>query len=161
MKVTDIMTRKVLSVDSASDGYEAAKLMFGDRGGCVLVENNDTVIGIITCRDFIEGILEWRTAPSEMRVRQMMSSPVHMIDSEATVEKAAALMSSKRIRRLPVLKDEKIIGMVLAGDLAKLVVAENSEEVTKKGRVSEHLDITLPISLIPSETQNVEMESAQ
>ena len=122
--------------------------MFGEQGGYVLVENN-VVVGIITCKDFIKGILKWRTAPSEMRVRHMMSSPVYMIDSEPTLEKAAALMSSKKIRRLPVLKGEKIIGIVHTRDINNLIAFENHEEVTEEGRVSEDLDVIIPIPSIP------------
>ncbi len=128
MKVTDIMRRKVLSVDSASDGYEAGKLIHGEEEGYVLVENNDTVIGIITRRDFINAILKWNTAPSEIRVRHIMSSPVHMIDSEATVEEAKAFMFSKKIMSIPVLKEEKIIGIVLAQDLANVAGSKNNPE---------------------------------
>ena len=141
MKVTDIMRRKVLSVDSASDSYEAGKLML-EGGGCVLVENNDTVIGIITLRDFVKGSLEYNTNPSEIRVRHIMSTEVHMIDSDATLEKAADLMSSKEIGRLPVLKEDKIIGMIYARDIARL-------EIAKKIRDSEHRNVTMPPSQIP------------
>ncbi len=135
------MRTKVLSVDSASDGYEVGKLILEDQGGYVLVENNRTVIGIVTCRHFVEEILKWKAAPSDMRVRHIMSSPVHMINSEATVEAAAALMSSKKIRRLPVLKEEKIIGMVLGGDIDKVVSSKNSEEHVEKRKVPEDLDL--------------------
>ena len=140
-KVTDIMRRKVISVDSASDGYEVGKLILEDEGGYVLVENNDTVIGIVTCRHFVKEILKWKAAPSDMRVRHIMSSPVHMINSEATIEEAAALMSSKKIKRLPVLKEEKIIGIVLAGDIAKVVASKNPEELVARRKVPEDLDI--------------------
>ena len=134
----------MLSVDSAADGYEAGKLILQEQGGYVLVENNETVIGIITCRHFVEEILKWKAAPSDMRVRHIMSTPVHMIDSEATVEEAAALMSSKKIRRLPVLKEEKIIGIVLAGDIAKVIASKNPEDVVEKRKVPEDLDL-IPI----------------
>ena len=139
------MRRRVVSVDSASDGYEAGKLILEDEGEYVLVENNDTVIGIITLRHFVEEILKWKAAPSDMRVRHIMSTPVHMIDSDATVEKAAVLMSSKKIRRLPVLKEEKIIGIVLASDIdkLKLVASKNREEIAEKGGVSENLDVAI------------------
>lgn len=76
-----------------------------------------------------------------MRVRHIMSSPVHMIDSEATVEKAAALMSSKKIRRLPVLKEDRVIGIVLAGDIAKVVASKYPEELVEKGC---YLDLMMP-----------------
>ncbi len=149
LKVTDIMRRKVLSVDSASDGYEAGKLMYDEEGGYVLVENNRTVIGISTWRDFVKEILRLQAPPSEIRVRHMMSSPVHMIDSEETVENAAALMSSEKVRRLPVLDDDKIIGIVFARDLAKLVESKNSKEIAEKGGVSEDLEVIMPLSQIP------------
>lgn len=143
MKVTDIMRRKVISVDSASDGYEAGKLILEEQGGYVLVENNDTVIGIITLSDFVREILRLKAPPSEIRVRHMMSTPVHMIDSEETVENAAALMESKQVRRLPVLKEEKIIGIVLASDIAKLVASKNREEISEKGGVSEDIGVAI------------------
>ena len=84
------MRRKVLSVDSAADGYEAGKLILQEQGGYVLVENNDTVIGIITCRHFVEEILKWKAAPSDMRVRHIMSTPVHMIESAKNLGRSAA-----------------------------------------------------------------------
>lgn len=150
LKVTEIMRRKVLSVDSASDGYEAGKLMYDEEGECVLVENNKTVIGIITWRDFIKEILTSKAPPSETRVRHMMSSPVHMIDSEETVENAAALMSSKRVRRLPVLQDENIIGIVFDRDVAKVSPSRwMPREIAEKGRISEDLDVMSPLSEIP------------
>ena len=132
------MRRKVLSIDSAADSYEAGRVMLDEQGGYVLVENNDTVIGIITWRDFVEGILEWKTAPSEIKVRHIMSSPVHMIDPERTIGEAVALMSEKRIRRLPVLSDEKIIGIVFATDIAKIFDSGEPGQVTD--------DVLIPIS---------------
>lgn len=133
------MRRKVLSVDSASDAHEAGRVMFDENTGYVLVENNKTVIGIITWRDFIEGILKWKAPPSEIKVRHIMSSPVHMINPERSVEEAVTLMSDKRIRRLPVLNEEKIIGIVFASDIAKVL----GEAKTAVGITD---DMTVPIS---------------
>ena len=124
------MRRKVLSIDSASDAYEAGKVMLDEQGGYVLVENNHTVDGIITWRDFVEGILKWRAAPSEINVRHIMSSPVHMIESERTLEEAVTLMSEKGIRRLPVLDDEKIIGIVFSSDAAKLLANGEIQQIS-------------------------------
>ena len=123
------MRRKVLSIDSASDAYEAGKVMLDEQGGYVLVENNDTVTGIITWRDFVEGIVKRRAPPSEINVRHIMSSPVHMIEPERTLEEAVTLMSEKGIRRLPVLNDEKIIGIVFSSD-ARLLVNGKIQEIS-------------------------------
>ena len=149
LKVTDIMRRKVLAVDSASDAYEAGKLILEEQGGYVLVENNRTVIGIITWRNYVEGILKWRITPSEIRVRHIMSSPVHMIDSEATVENIVALMSSEKISRVPVLEEEKIIGIVFARDIARLVVSRRNPEEIEKGGGAENLSDIMPLLGIP------------
>ena len=124
------MRRKVLSIDSASDAYEAGKVMLDEQGGYVLVENNHTVTGIITWRDFVEGILKWRAAPSEINVRHIMSSPVHMIEPERTLEEAVTLMSEKGIRRLPVLNDEKIIGIVFSSDMARFFVNGKIQQIS-------------------------------
>ncbi len=123
------MSKVVLSVDSASDSYEAGKVMLNEQGGYVLVENNDTVIGIITLRDFVGGILEWKAAPADIKVRHIMSSPVLMIDPESSIKEAAALMSEKKVRQLPVLHDEKIIGIVFSSDLAKLLGRVSQESL--------------------------------
>lgn len=124
------MKRKVLSIDSASDAYEAGKVMLDEQGGYVLVENNHTVVGIITWRDFVEGIMKWRAAPSEINVRHIMSSPVQMIEPERTLEEALTLMSKKGIRRLPVLNDEKIIGIVFSSDLARLLANDEIQQIS-------------------------------
>ena len=139
----------MLSVDSASDAYEAGQLILQERGGYVLVENNNTVIGIITWRDFVEGILRWRTTPSEISVRNMMSSPVQMIDLGETVENAVALMSSEKITRVPVLQEEKVIGIVFARDIAKLVASKLNPEEDEQGRGAEDLSVIMPLLGIP------------
>lgn len=136
------MSRKVFSIDSASDAHDAGKLILEGYGGYVLVENNNTVIGIITCRDFVKGIIKWQAAPSEIKVRDMMSTPVHMIHPDATVEEALTLMSRMRIRRLPVLSEENIIGIMVAPDKAKLAASMNPAEISHP-KIVENLDVIM------------------
>ena len=115
------MDNKILTIDSATTAYDAAKIMNDYDTGYVLVQNNKTVIGIITERDFMRVITKERAAPQDVTVYQMMSKPVKTIQGEASVTEAAVVMLENRIRRLPVTDGDKFVGIVTYLDINRLV----------------------------------------
>lgn len=124
MKVNDYMGGAI-SVDSASTAVEASQMMMKHYRSSVLVENNRTVIGIITRSDFMRVVTKERVSPTEIKVYQMMSSPLITIDSNSTVSEAARIMCEKKIQNLPVLDSERYVGILSAPDIIRATVGAN------------------------------------
>lgn len=120
MKVMEIM-RPIISIDSAATAYDASQLMVKYYSGCILVENNKTVIGIITESDFMRVITNERVSPVDIKVYQMMSKPLKTIDPNTTIEEAAQVMRTEKIRRLPILEGDHFIGIIDASDLLEIM----------------------------------------
>jgi len=118
IKVKDLMTKNVITIDVNKTVIEAAALMSqNDVGDLVIMENN-TPVGIITERDFVRRVLaEGKSA--DTRVSKVMSTPLRVIDPEAPIKEAARRMVNKKIRRLPVIKDNKLVGIITAADFAR------------------------------------------
>ncbi|MGD2107557.1 MAG: CBS domain-containing protein [Nitrosopumilaceae archaeon] len=128
--VKDIMTKSVISVDSGITVNEAAKMMEDAKVGAVIVMENNTPVGIITDRDFAVKIVAHAyqiTTP----VKQIMSSPLIATSPDETVLMAADLMYSRDIRKLPVIDNDKVIGIITATDLVNQLAICTEEDIQK------------------------------
>jgi len=114
--VKDIMTNQIISVDSSSTVNDAAKMMENSEVGAIIVMEGNEPRGIITDRDFAIKIAA-HAYPIDTPVRRVMSSPLITIGPEEPISVAADLMSTRKIRKLPVMEEDKIIGIVTATDL--------------------------------------------
>ena len=125
--VKDIMTRNVVTIDVNQTVFEAAELM-SDKGiGCLVVTDKSTPIGIVTERDFVRRIVAKR-ASSDVKVSEIMSTNLVTVDPDASIRDAARLMSSHQIRRLPVLKQNQLVGILVARDLVRNVGKKTTAE---------------------------------
>ena len=116
--VKDLMTKNVVTIDANKTVVEAAALMSEKDIGDLIVMDNNTPIGIVTERDFVRRVLaEGKSADS--KVSEVMSHNLRVIDPEAPIKEAARRMVNKRIRRLPVIKDNKLVGIITAADFAR------------------------------------------
>ena len=116
--VKDLMTKNVVTIDSNKTVAEAAVLMSeNDIGDLVIMENN-TPVGIVTERDFVRRVLAEKK-PLSTKVSEVMTTPLKVIDPEAPIKEAARRMVNRKIRRLPVIKDNKLVGILTAADFAK------------------------------------------
>jgi CBS domain-containing protein len=86
--------------------------------GDLVVMQRDIPVGIVTERDFVRRVLAERR-PGGTKVSEVMTSPLKVIDPEAPIKEAARRMVNKKIRRLPVIKDNKLVGILTAADFAK------------------------------------------
>lgn len=111
---------EIISVKSGTPVSEAVALLAERRIGAVpVLDENGQVVGIMSERDVIynlkdngSGILDWS-------VEQVMTSPVVSVEADSTLIGALALMTRRRIRHLPVVKDGQMVGIVSIGDLVK------------------------------------------
>jgi len=128
--VRDIMTRSLITVDASATINEAAKLMEKAKVGSVVVTENKIPIGIMTDRDFAITIAA-HAYPIQTKVKQVMSAPLVHIRSDDEVWTAADIMYSRKIRRLPVLDEDELLGIVSATDFVKLYTVCNREDMRK------------------------------
>ena len=128
MTVSKVMTKSVISVDSSTSVNDAAKMMSDAKVGAVIVMNNNTPVGIVTDRDFAVKIVAY-AYPITTPVRKIMSSPLFSINSDESVRTAADLMHDRGIRKLPVIDNENIVGMITATDIVNLLAVCVEEDV--------------------------------
>ena len=114
--VRDIMTKPVISVDSSATAHDAAKMMEKSKIGAIVVFENNLPVGIITDRDFAIKITA-HAYPIDTPVRRIMSSPLVTITSDSPFWVGANLMNSRKIRRLVVIDDEQVVGIITITDL--------------------------------------------
>ena len=111
-----IMDESVLSVNSTVPAYEAAKLMEESKTGAIVVLENQVPAGIVTNKDLTIKIIA-HSYPADTPIRRIMSSPLISITPETDIQTAAQLMSSRKIRKLPVIADDEVIGIVVASEI--------------------------------------------
>lgn len=128
--VRDVMTKSVIAIDSSITVNEAAKMMEDVKVGAVIVMENNTPVGIITDRDFAVKIVAHAyqiTTP----VKQIMSTPLIAINPGESIWMVADLMYTRNIRKLPVIEDDKVIGIITATDLVNQLAISTDEDIRK------------------------------
>ncbi len=114
--VKDIMTRALISVDSSTTVFQIAKMMEQGGIGAMIVKKDNIPTGIITDRDFAIKIAVEKF-PLDTPVHKVASYPLQTINSNESILAAADLMSSKKIRKLAVIEDSKVTGIITSTDL--------------------------------------------
>ena len=111
-----------VSVGPGDNVYAAVKKMADKNVGSVLVMDGGMLVGILTERDYARNVvLKGRTSPQTL-VSDIMSTQVRCVAPDDTVEDCMALMTDKRVRHLPVVDDEAVVGVISIGDLVKSVM---------------------------------------
>jgi CBS domain-containing protein len=114
--VKDIMTKALISVNTKTTVFQVAKMMEQGGIGAVFVKKDDNLVGIITDRDYATKIVS-HNLPSDTSVEKIMSSPLITINFDESISAAAQRMTSKKIRKLGVTDNGKIIGLITSTDL--------------------------------------------
>ena len=115
-KIKDVMKSNVLSLESSATASDAAKIMETHDLEAVVVIENKKFIGIITDRDYTIK-LGSHAYPSDTPINRLMSYPLISIDQDAEILVAQNLMKKNKIKRLPVISDNALLGMVTMSDL--------------------------------------------
>lgn len=117
--VRDVMVTDVKTVRLDSSVREVVQKMNKFDVGSIIVVQERRPVGIITERDILRKILEPGLDPLVVKARQIMASPIVTIQEDMSVEEAARTMTKRRIKKLPVVRGGKLIGIVTATDLVK------------------------------------------
>mgnify|MGYP003920621191 FL=1 len=115
----DIMVRKVITIDPDKTARDAARLMADNNISSVIVMKGDEIVGIVTERDLVRKVCANDIPSSKVNIVSVMSSPVITAESDLPIEAAVQRMFNNRIRRLPVVENGKLVGIVTISDIAK------------------------------------------
>ena len=130
VSVKDLMKTPVVTIDVNTSITDASKMMEDTDVGAIIITENNTPIGIITDRDFAVKVVAHAYNPTTT-VKMIMSSPLLSIGPDETVRMVADLMNTRGIRKLPVIEDDKVIGIITASDLVKQFAVCTSDDLRK------------------------------
>jgi len=119
----------VYAVAPGASVFDAIRSMADNHVGALLVMEGQQLVGIVSERDYARKIILKGRASATTPVREIMSSPVHSISPEQTVDDAMRLMTERRIRHLPVVRSDKVLGVVSIGDLVKCVIDDQQHTI--------------------------------
>lgn len=118
LKVKDIMTKSVAYINPEASVTEAAQLMQKHNVGSIPVCDKNGVIGLVTDRDIVVRNVAHGTDPHSTPVKNVMTSQVTTVSPEMDAEQVSGIMSKNQIRRIPVVDNNMLVGIVALGDLA-------------------------------------------
>jgi len=111
------MTKEVVTVDSENTIEEASRVMAEKRRGYAVVLGAGKPVGMVTERDFVWKVIADGKSPSKVKVSEVMSAPLIAVDPDADLSAAVEMMEKHQIRRLPVIKDEIMYGIITSRDI--------------------------------------------
>jgi CBS domain-containing protein len=118
LKIKDIMTDTVAFVSPNTTVVETAQLMQKHDIGAMPVCEGSNIVGIVTDRDIVVRNVAHNKDPKITQVRDVMTSQVKTVTSDTELSQAATMMSQGQVRRLPVVDNNRLVGMISLGDLA-------------------------------------------
>lgn len=125
----DSKGHEVISVAPDLSVLDAIKLMADRLVGSLLVMNDEELRGIVTERDYARKVIIKGRSSETTSVSEIMSTEVLTTSSSQTVNQCMELMTERRIRHLPVVEDDRVIGMISIGDLVQAIIADQQEEI--------------------------------
>jgi CBS domain-containing protein len=121
--------RGIFSIGPEDPVLEAIRLMAERHVGALLVMRGTELAGIVSERDYARKVILRGRSSADTPVSQIMTSPVTTVSVDHTVQECMELMTERRIRHLPVVEGERVLGVVSIGDLVKAVIEEQQHTI--------------------------------
>jgi CBS domain-containing protein len=132
VRVKQLLGRKgqdVWSVDAEVPVLEAIQMMAEKHVGALPVTRGTELVGVISERDYARKVILLNRSSAETPVWQIMSSPVVTVTPEHGVRQCMQIMTEKRIRHLPVMEGDRMVGVISIGDLVRTVIEEQDQTI--------------------------------
>ncbi len=133
MKLEDIMVKKVITISGVETVINAARKMRVGNIGCLVVAESGIIKGIITDRDIAVGCLGAGHQTEQCHVSQHMSGPVVIADPSWDIMDASRVMTEKHVKRLPIVKNKRLIGLVSFSDIAQALNKPMHDMIAEAG----------------------------
>lgn len=117
--VRDVMTSDVKKVGRDTNMEAVVNMMIEFGISSIVIIQNNKPVGIITHKDVLRGLVKTNLNPRGIKANQVMSTPVFTIDVSASLEEAAKLMTTRKVKKLPVVSKEKLVGIITSMDLVR------------------------------------------
>ena len=127
-EVSEIMTNDPVGIASSATAQEAAELMASQEISCLVVMDDDIIVGIFTERDLLKRVVALNIDPAKILLKQVMSEPVVAIPSNYSLLSATKLLESKGIRRLVVTESDTLLGVITQTDIHRALKASLQDE---------------------------------
>ena len=119
LRVEDVMVKDVIKINEDVTIKEAAGLMNKYEIGCLIAVKKGKVSGILTERDLLKRVVAESKDASKLRVRDVMTSPLIVAETKMDLGEAVRLMFQRKIKKLPVVEDKRLVGLVSLTDIAR------------------------------------------
>lgn len=124
LETGDVMSKHVVTISPDQTMVHAAQMMSDSNISCIVVVDNDSVAGILTETDFLMRLGgKDRTDLARVKVAEIMSSPVETVSADMSVFDASLVMSDKHVKRLPILSEGRLVGIVTQTDLVRALTS--------------------------------------
>lgn len=121
LKIENVMISDVITIEAEATVRQAVDLMNKHEIGClIVVDKEEKPIGILTERDLLRRVLAERKDPVRIKVSQVMSKPLVTVTPHMDLEAAARLMFERKIKKLPVVEDGRLVGLVTLTDMVRV-----------------------------------------
>ena len=130
--VASILKKKgdaIWSVQPTATVYEAIALMAEKSVGALLVVSDGKLVGIISERDYARKVVLQRRSSSDTLVREIMTGSVVTVTPDHSVENCMKMITEHRVRHLPVLAGDQLVGVISIGDLVNAIISEQAETI--------------------------------
>lgn len=131
--VRDVLARKgnsIVTISPQSTVLEAARLMNEQGIGGLMVVDEGELAGVFTERDVLRRVVAERRDPEQVRVGEVMTTNVISCSPDTSLEECGTVMTTRRVRHLPVVGGDDLLGIVTIGDLLAFEVAEHRDTIT-------------------------------
>ena len=119
LKVEDVMVKEVITIDENSTVKESAEVMNKFEIGCLIAVKKGKAMGIITERDLLKRVIADARDAAKTKVKDIMSSPLVVVEPSTDLEEAVKLMFQMKIKKLPVVDGKRLIGLISLTDIAR------------------------------------------
>jgi CBS domain-containing protein len=121
--------RVVWSIGPEDTVFRAIELMSEKQIGCLVVLIGGQLAGIVSERDYARKVILLGRSSQQARVREIMSTPALFVTPEKTVAESMRIMTNRRVRHLPVLEGDNVVGMLSIGDLVNWVITSQQQTI--------------------------------